>query len=403
MRVRFIPFEKLPYSDSCWSLIEGPDDRVYAAGCAEHSPGGTVYVVRYDPETEELEYLLDVAEVFGESPGNGRATQCKIHYSLLVADDGVMYGATHLSGPAVGQVRYDPWATFNDPDRSYLGALMFAYDTTTEEVLWTDKLIPWEGCRCLALDQHRARLYAVGYPRDHFYRYDLDGHERADMGRLGSVNPQAIWMDGRGRAYTTGDDGRIVCYDPADETLNETDLYLPTASYQSGWHNVIYDVVRVPDSEDVVGVTWNVDPRIFRFSPGNVSGRGEVRDFGPAGPGIEGQGVRGLNTDHAGGLVFLPNGDLLYGATRPADNGDRYGRVCVLKRMNVETGESEEIGELHTDEGRPIGYVSRAVRIGPRDIVLGVVGPRPTGIVHVTLPDALAEGPHQETPRRYWG
>ena len=25
MRIRFIPFEKLPYADTCWALIEGPD------------------------------------------------------------------------------------------------------------------------------------------------------------------------------------------------------------------------------------------------------------------------------------------------------------------------------------------------------------------------------------------
>lgn len=403
MNIRFLPFEKLPYSDSCWSLIEGPDERVYAAGCAEHAPGGTAYVVRYDPIAGDLEYMLDVATAVGEDPRNGRATQCKIHYSMIIDDEGIMYGATHLSGPAVGEVRYNPWSTFNDPRRSYVGARLFAYDCGAEEVLWTDTLIPWEGCRCLALDRDRHCLYAVGYPRDHFYRYDLDSRERLDAGRIGSVNPQAIWFDGKMRAYTTGDDGRIVCFDPESQRLVDTDLHVPVAPYQSGWHSVVYDVVRVPGTDEVVGVSWNVDPRLFHFIPGDAPGEGRVRDLGPAGPGIEGHGPRGLNTDHAGGLVFLANGDLLYGASRPGDGGDHWGRACVLKRMDIETGESEEICELVTEEDRRIGYVSRAARIGSRHLVFGAIGPRPTGIVHVELPEDLAAGPNQQTPRRIWG
>ena len=58
MRIRFIPFDKLPYADTCWALIEGPDERVYVAACCERSSGGTVYLLRYDPRTEQLEYLL---------------------------------------------------------------------------------------------------------------------------------------------------------------------------------------------------------------------------------------------------------------------------------------------------------------------------------------------------------
>ncbi|MFW5915493.1 MAG: hypothetical protein ACOCTQ_03350 [Planctomycetota bacterium] len=347
--------------------------------------------------------MLDVADILGELPETGRATQCKIHYSLLVDDDGIMYGATHLSGPAVGEVRYDPWATFNDPDRSYLGALMFAFNLETEKIVWTDRLIPWEGCRCLALDRQRRWLYAIGYPRDHFYRYELKTGERTDFGRIGSVNPQTIWLDRRGTAYTTCDDGRIVTFDPESESLRETDLHLPAAPYQNCWHNVVYDAVRVPESDEVVGVTWNVDPHLFRFSPGDSEREASVQNYGAARPGFDGYGPRGLNTDHAGGLVFLPDGSLLYGATRPADNGDRYGRKCELHRLNIDTGESEKLEDLTTEQDQPIGYVSRAARIGPRDVIFGIVGPRPTGIVHLKLPEELAAGSNGQTPRRYWG
>jgi hypothetical protein len=404
VRVSFIPFEKTPYADTCWAVIEGPDERAYVAACCERSAGGTVFLLRYDPRTQELEYLLDVAEAVGCPPGDGRATQCKIHYSMVVHDDGVMYGATHLSGPAVGEVSYNPWATFDDRRRSFVGARLFAYDTRSERVLWTDTLIPWEGCRCMALDRARHRLYVVGYPRDHFYAYDLAAHSRRDLGRIGSVNPQAIWLDSRMRAYTTDDYGRVLAFDPDSDQLLATDLKAPHAPYQDGWHNMVYDVVQVPGSDDVIGVSWNVDPHLFRFSPGPQPGTGAMRDLGPATPGIDGLSARGVNTTHAGGLVFSAGGLLLFSVSQGFDDGDILPHApAVLKAMDVETGRTREVCVLEGDDGSVIPYVSRAVRIGRQHLVLGTVSRNLAGIAHVVLDGDLADGPYGETPRRYWG
>jgi len=361
-------------------------------------------VLRYDPRTEELVYLLDVAEAAGCPPDDGRATQCKIHYSMIVGDDGIMYGATHLSGPAVGEVSYNPWATFDDPDRSFVGARMFAFDIASEKVLWTDTLIPHEGCRCVALDQQRRRLYAVGYPRDHFYVYDLTARERRDVGRIGSVNPQAVWLDARRRAYTTDDYGTVLLYDPEVEELIATALTAPRAPYQDGWHNMVYDVVQVPGQDAVVGVNWNVDPYLFLLRPGDEPGAGAMRDLGPATPGIDGLAPRGVNTNHAGGLVFAANGRLLLSVTRGGDEGDILPHVpAMLKSMDLESGELRDVAELVAEDGTAIPYVSRAARIGPEHLVLGTVGRETVGIAHVVLGGEWTEGPWQETPRRYWG
>jgi len=403
MKMRFIPFAELPYSDTCWSLIEGPDDRAYVAACCEHYSGGTVVVVRYDPRTEELEYLIDVADAVGQPSGNGLATQCKIHYSMIIADDGIMYAATHLSGPAVDQVSYNPWTSFNDPPRSFVGARLLAYDTRKEKTLFTDTLIPWEGCRCLALDQTRRRLYCVGYPRNHFYVYDLDERSRRDFGRIGSVNPQAIWLDARMRAYTTDDFGRLLVYDPEADELITTDLEAPHAPYQDGWHNMIYDVVQVPGTDDVVGVNWNVDPYLFRFSPGEEPGTGHFENLGPANPGIDGHEPRGVDADHTGGLMFSAAGELFLCVSRTDLEGDASDRRASLRVMNIETRETREVCLLGTDNGVQIPYVSRAVRIGPQHLILGVVGVVPMGIVHIVLDEELSQGPLQQTQRRYWG
>ena len=405
MKTRFIPFEKLPHADTCWSLIEGPDDRAYIAACCERSAGGTAFVLRYDPRTGKVEYLLDVAEAVGCPPDDGRSTQCKIHYSMVVDDDGIMYGATHLSGPATGEVSYNPWATFDDPLRSYVGARIFAYDTKSEDVLWTDTLIPWEGCRCMALDRGRKRIYVIGYPRDHFYVYDLTTRERRDMGRLGSVNPQAIWMDDCSRAYTTDDYGLLVVYDPEREELLETTLKAPHAPYQDGWHNMVYDVVGVPGTDDVIGVNWNVDPRMWRLSHGPGVGEGVFTDLGAATPGLEPTPQRGVNTNHAGGLVFTAGGDLLYTVCAGDDAGDILPRApAQLRLMDPKTGESRALCDLvDEDSGTPIRYVSRAARIGAEHLVLGTVSREGAGFAHLVLDGELTEGRWQGTPRRYWG
>jgi len=55
------------------------------------------------------------------------------------------------------------------------------------------------------------------------------------------------------------------------------------------------------------------------------------------------------------------------------------------------------------EAGVSVPYISRAVRIGARHLVLGTVGRTKAGIAHVELDDDLAQGPWQQTPRRYWG
>ncbi|MBS3762655.1 MAG: hypothetical protein KGZ25_05035, partial [Planctomycetes bacterium] len=129
---------------------------------------------------------------------------------------------------------------------------------------------------------------------------------------------------------------------------------------------------------------------------------GRLQNLGPASPGIEGRKLRGVNTDHAGGLVFTAGGKLLFSVSRTRGAG-ASGRVATIKKMDLESGEVEVLGDLVDETGVEIAYISRAVRIGPRDLVMGVVGRIPTGIVHVKLDEELANGPYQETQRRYWG
>jgi len=239
-RAKFYPYDQVPVSDTTWSLHTGPDRRIYAAACIETRGGCAVIVARYNAKKDALDYVFDVGQAADDPPDSGRATQCKIHYSFAPSErDGILYAATHASAPARGDFFFNVNADWGDERKAFRGSVLVAYDTREDRVLWGRPFIPREGCRCLAYDEERGRIYAVSWPRDHFLSYDLKTARLTDYGRLGSLNPQAIWLDSKRRAYTTADNGRIVRFDPDRDRLEELDLYLPRARYLSGWHTVV--------------------------------------------------------------------------------------------------------------------------------------------------------------------
>jgi hypothetical protein len=352
-----------------------------------------------------------------EDPGNsGRATQCKIHYSFAPSKhDGIMYMATHLSGPPIDQPAYSPWNSWYDADRCFRGAALLAYDTQKDEVLWWDTLIPKEGCRCLLLDEERGLLYAIGYPRDHVYQYDVKKKTRRDLGRIGSVNAQALFLDKSHRVWTTDDYGHLVRYDPEKGRLERSLTTLPHDSrYQTGWHSVFYDVTPAPDGESVYAVCWIGNSRLMRIWP-NDGEWGRIQDLGKVTPDHDISLPEWYFADHCGGLTFGVDGMLYYVASRwkgdfpprediravtndPARTSVDQG---VVWRMDPNTTEREEVTILNRPDSNS-HYVSRGAVNREGDLFFGHVGPRPVGIFKVTMPeDKKAIG--AEVPLRSWG
>jgi len=58
-----------------------------------------------------------------------------------------------------------------------------------------------------------------------FYIYDIRSRQRRDIGRIGSVNAQVLFMDSRHRIWTSSDYGRLIRYDPERDRL-ETSPYI---------------------------------------------------------------------------------------------------------------------------------------------------------------------------------
>ena len=157
--------------------------------------------------------------------------------------DGILYMATHLSGPPIDQPAYSPWLSWHDPKRCFRGSALLAFDTKKDRVLWWDTMLPKEGCRCLLHDEERHLLYALSYPRDHFFIYDTRKRTRRDVGRIGSINAQTLFLDRQHRVWTTDDYGHLVRYDPETDRLERSPFVLPhNPEFQTGWHSVFYDV-----------------------------------------------------------------------------------------------------------------------------------------------------------------
>jgi len=407
-RVKWYEFTEHPDSDTCWSLSVGPDGRIYASACAEGVPGGIVKLVRYNEHKDALDYLFSLDEKVDDPGNSGRATQCKIHYSFAPSmHDGILYMATHLSGPPIDQPSYSPWLSWHDAKRGFRGSALVAFDTRTDEVRWWETLIPKEGCRCLLHDEERGLLYALSYPRDHFIIYDLKKRTARDVGRLGSINAQTLFLDRRHRVWTTNDYGHLVRYDPEEDRLEVSPLALPhNPVFQTGWHSVFYDVVAAPGGDCVYAITWIANSHLMRIWP-NEGEWPKVEDLGPATQDRDPTVSMDTFVDHAGGLVFAGDGQLYYVASRWRDSvynpmgAGHKEREGVVWRLNPATLKREEVVCLEHPKDFA-QYVSRGAVDHHGDLFFGHVGSRPSGIFKVEMPaDRKKENAH--LPIRMWG
>jgi hypothetical protein len=315
--------------------------------------------------------------------------------------------ATHLSGPPIDLPVYSPWYSWHDPKRCFLGSALVAFDTRKNEVAWYDTLIPKEGCRCLCFDEARGLLYALSYPRDHFIIYDVKTRKRRDIGRIGSVNGQALFLDKSHRVYTTNDYGHIVRYTPEKDRLEFSPEPLPhDRRNQTGWHSVFYDVAPSPDRECVYASTWTPQPRLMRIWP-NQGDWPKVEDLGAATQDQDLTMPQSMFTDHCGGLTFAGDGKLYYVASRWRDakynptDPSRDANEGVVWRLDPKTLKREEVTTLkHTS--RVANYVSRGAVDHNGDLFFGHIGSRPAGIFKVSMP-ADRKKPNAHLPIRVWG
>lgn len=157
------------------------------------------------------------------------------------------------------------WKDIAAPYANYPGGHLYRYDPAKSDA---EPRMPAEPCPledlgipapgnsiyALALDAERRLLYGVTYPDAHFFVYDLAKKQSRDVGPVVSRKiysgpertwrsvPRALYLAPDGRVYTSGDEGRIVCYNPATQKLALTAMQIP-GEYYEAWNYYGYPVI----------------------------------------------------------------------------------------------------------------------------------------------------------------
>lgn len=382
--LEWLPFELLPMHDSTWGLCTGVDGKIYIGACGEMIGGLSVFILSYDPVAEKLTYHVEVAPAIGEPPDNGRATQSKIHYCMIGGSDGLIYCATHASGPPLGHPIWRPWNSWDDEKMRFPGAHIFTFNPKTNELNDLGIGPRLEGSRAMAFDEKRRKLYGITWPRNHFYVYHLDERRYEDLGRIGDVNPQAVWLDKKGFAYTTDDYGFILRCNPDTNELVRLNVQCPHMPYRRGWHNVPYDVVPSPDGETVFGIDWGYENYIWQFDPRAPEAHA-MKSFGRAWGPDEWRNEEWLEIWQLRGLTFGADGKLYFTARCGWDKDQQQH----LLRMDPETGEREVLGVIDFPKRREI-HVASATFDFFGNLYFAEAGVHPTSL-YIYRPDSVSK------------
>jgi hypothetical protein len=244
----------------------------------------------------------------------------------------------------------------------------------------------------MALAPNRRQIYGISYPRNHFFIFDLNTRKVRDIGRIGNINPQCIFIDSDENAYTTDDYGKLLKYTADKDELAETGVILPHATFRNGYHNTVYDVVPTLDGSGVFGVTWTWGQRLFHYD----FKANHLTDYGRA-YGEETQDWSHIINDHAGGLVFGADGKLYFVINRKNEHG---GSSPYMVSMNPENGRREMVGMLQVD-GIPGDHIARGAMDAEGNLYFAEAGNTPTKLFKCR-PD-YSETQAIIKTRRLWG
>lgn len=350
--VEYLPFNKLPKHDSTWALCTGVDGNIYIAACGETTGGLSVFILRYIPEKEKLEYLIEVGPELGEVPDNGHATQSKIHYCLIHGSDGLLYCATHASGPPINHPYWRPHNTWDDEKVRFPGSFIFTYDPIKNKIHNYGIGPKREGSRAVAFYEKKKKLYGITWPRNHVYVFYFETGKYIDLGRIGDINPQAIFLDKFGNAYTTDDYGYILKIDAETNEIKKLNVRCPYENYRLGWHNVLYDVVPSFDWKWFYGTDWGYESRLWRYTPYEGE-QGIMEDLGRAFGPEDFKTDRFLERYQVRGLVFGADKKLYFTMRIGWDKEETW-----IIRLNPETLEREKVCSLTFGEHKPTAIAS---------------------------------------------
>ena len=333
--VRAVYFDKYPNHDTIWAMCRGADGRIYIGLCSE-GLGGVAQLCAYDPRKDKMSYIADMGEVTGDKLADGKLPQCKIHFSLCPAADGMIYGATHMTAPAPDESVADLYGLIGNMKHGYSGGFIFAYDPAAGKTECLGLGAPFEGIRCMIFDQERSRFYGITFPRVHLFSFDLKSRERKDLGRIGNMGAFSLFLDKNGRVYGSNDFGKLYRYDPRKDEIEGLSIEVPKIPWRGSPLNFLFHNVEGPDGK-IYGDTY-FDGYLFRYDPYDGH-EGKIESLGK---GWGDDNPRQWFADYIQDPVFGTGPNLYYGI------GTIWQRKYLV-RLNVETMKRENLGYVLKD------------------------------------------------------
>lgn len=270
--------------DTYNAISAASDGRIYYVLSSDSvETGGKMY--RYDPLTDQTEFLADLTDVCGETD-TAAIPQGKSHVRFFERN-GKLYFSTHVGFyeliDGMDRLPVNPPAGYS----LYPGGHILTYDLVTGTFEDLATIPGGEGMVSMTMDVKRGHIFGISWPTGRFIHYDADNNVLKNLGKI----------SGNGEAGTPGDDFRTLCrsllvhpdtgtvyfsvaegtilsYTPGDETitpLENADLkldyfgkYDPTRPGSMGynWRKIFwYDAEKV-----AYGVHGN-SGYLFRFDP----------------------------------------------------------------------------------------------------------------------------------------
>ncbi|MGO8731520.1 MAG: hypothetical protein ACLQVM_01865 [Terriglobia bacterium] len=348
--VQYRFFTGLPQMDGNWAALKAASDGKVYAGLACHGCDG--HLVFYDSKNDKMVDVGDLTRLCGEN-GLGLGPQSKVHAKMGEGKDGRIYFATH----AGLWFDYGRVAT----QEGYPGAHYMAYDPKTGQVQDFGIGPRFEGVNTGAYDPKFNRIYGLTHPRGHFVYYDVATGAKVDKGRINNFDSicRTLGIDDEGNVYGSFGGGLIFKYDPRTDSVRELPLQLPIRQKgisvgrdydksETAWRVIVWD----PETRKFYGVEESASI-LFSFDP-YAGPDGEVRRLGqmciPA-------FANSRNVPYATlSLTVGLDRKLYYAAAgKEFDYGGSAGLAAShLITYDLRTGKTEDLGEMHAPDGRPV-------------------------------------------------
>jgi hypothetical protein len=239
--------------DTYNAISKASDGKIYyILSSTHHDVGGQFY--RYDPETDQTEFIADLSDVLGEKEAKYIA-QGKSHVEFYEHNRKLFF-ATHVG--YYEMIEGSEQLPKNAPEgyKLYPGGHFLYYDLATGEIKSLTLAPHGEGILTMTMDKEREHLYGITWPKGYLLDYDMKKGTLKDLGLV----------DEQGEGGVIGVDYRVLCrsmfVDPRDGKL-----YYSTA---------IGDIYSYMPGDDAPQKIEDVDLRIDYFGSYDHTGAGSM-------------------------------------------------------------------------------------------------------------------------------